>query len=450
MVTVAKKVGEGTVWMSVSAILIKVISIAYAIVVLSYLTVFEYGLVELAISIPPMMGLLSLAGLDPVIIADLGTYKRDDDKKSAGKLLSSYILLRFVLSVIASIGLLIVSLYFMDSFSEPVRNMVSILSLSFLMSPFRSLVNLSCNVLHKFWQLSLFSFLEEALKLALVAFFLIKVDLGPVGIIVAYVLSEAIVTILFLPVALGLLKEFRGFYRWSSQPLFALKTHAIWSILQASLHSFSQNLRPWIIQFFLGVPAVGIYGLAFGMFQHVSTLFPLWKVVTPIIPSYSNDRLRLAKLINSTIKYQALILVFNSVAAFIFIPVLINNFFPDYESAYPLFVLMTLALLPGSFSRVFVSAFHALRLQKNLFTSGIFFLGMIVVVLPLTISLFGLYGIAVEFFITLTIYAFGRYRVLKNSVEGYQFSFRDMLTVTETDRLIIDKVWHAVGRKLKY
>jgi len=388
----------------------------------------------------------------PVITADLVFLSTNNKINDMRNLLSSYISIRILLSIVAIFLLLGATVVFDNYFHEDIILIVRLLVFSLIISPLKSLIFISYSITHDFMKLSLFSLSGEVIKLASVIVLFTVLDYGPLVAILAFVISDVLTGLLFSPALFSMKKALLANVMLTDyifKPLHVLKNHAKWSVLQGGIYFFGQNIRLWIIQFFLGTQAVGIYGVAMGMFQHVSSLFPLSRVIAPIIPAYLDDKSRLTQFINSAIKYQLSILILFAVGSIIFVPFLINAFFPEYVTAYPLFVLLTLTLIPGSFSRIFETAFHALKLQKNLFTSNLVLFVMILIILPASIYLFGLYGIAVEFFITGSIYTLGRYRVLKKIIQNYCFPPSLLFNLSTTDRILFSKIRKFVINRIQ-
>tara|TARA_B100000745_G_scaffold291347_2_gene231042 strand:- start:2901 stop:4271 length:1371 start_codon:yes stop_codon:yes gene_type:complete len=439
-----KKIAHGVAWTSLSSFLVKVIGLVYTAVVLSQISVYDYGLVELAMSMLPILGVFSLAGLQPVMVADLVSHKMKSDFYKMRYQFSSFVSLKILLGIFAFLILNTLVFFFKDSFPTVAVTMVQVLSFVFFAGPIRASVVLLYTIYHRFDVLAHFKLIEELFKLLLVSMFLIYMDLGPLGVVLAFVITDFVVMLVYLPGALLLAPKYFNGMPWSiegiANPMFAVRHHAKWSVFQSSLHQAGQNIRPWIIQFFLGTQAVGIYAVAMGLFQHSQSLAPVTKVLAPIVPEFKEEPKRLFRLLNNGLKYQILLLIIIVGGSTLFLPLLFSHFFPGYIAALPLFFLLAFALIPDSFAKVYEAAFHTFRLQKSLFLANIVRMVSILIVLPLCVLVFGLYGVALEVFITLSVYAYSRYRVLKRKLPDYSFSARDLYTVNGIDRMLFAKI----------
>lgn len=440
---------KGVAWVSTSTVVIKVIGIAYIILVLGHLSVYEYGVVELLISIPPLMGILNLPGLEQVLVADIGRERARGERKLMQYLVESYMALRLPLAFLAWALLFFSAPYIEQFYNQAIGDMVRILSFSFLFSPLRSLYLLTFSVSLSYQYASLFRVCEEAGKLAVVAFCLLVLDMSAMAVIWGYVIADVVALVCLSTLFLKMRREVFGPLAISGgwkDPLFVIKHHGKWSIFGAYLNIFGQNIRPWLIKFFLGTSAVGIYAVAFGMFQNTMSLMPVSQVVSPLIPQYIDKRNRLYRLLDTSIKYHLLSSMIAGLIMIATMPILIHFFFPHYASSYLLFIAIMATAIPFALSSVYQAVFTALKAQRSLFNASVLRLVSVVTVLPVALLIFGLYGIAVEIFVTTALYSYSRYRKLHELLPEYQFNFKGFITITETDM----DLYHAVCRKINW
>ena len=437
------QLSKGTAFIAGGGVLVKIFGLAYVLLVVSQLSVYQYGLIKLALSIPAMLSLLTLSGLLNVMVTDVSLLREKKDVEGMRYLVSSFFSLSFI-SGISSFFLLFGSTYVASGyFHEGVLDLVRILSLIFLAGPIRSLILLVLNVEKNFKGLASFSLLEEVLKFVLTAIFLVVLDYGMSGVIISYVLANLIPVALY-SVYIARFKtrllDGKLLSRGILKPFHSIKLHAKWSIMVAGVHNLMSSLRLWIIQFILGTEAVGIYGLVTSLLRPVENLVPISKVVLPILPAYKNKRDVLVKIVNSAIKYKLLALIaIVSIAAAV-LPILTNFYLQDYSDAYLLFIACALSFIPQPFSQMFGLIFHTFQLQKNLFFATSVNFVTVLVVLPVCLLVFGLYGVAVEMFITQSAYMISRYRSLKKWLPEYNVPLSDFVTYTETDKYIVNSL----------
>jgi len=149
------------------------------------------------------------------------------------------------------------------------------------------------------------------------------------------------------------------------------------------------------------------------------------------------------KIINSSIKYKLYSQVILSITAIAALPILFI-FLPDYQEAQWLFAAMTLAFIPQSFQQMFSVVFHAFKMQKNLFVTTLLNLAAVMLLLPASLLFFGLYGVAVELFITQSLFVYSRYKALKRPLPEYTLPYKDLISITPTDKWLFKKIINKV------
>lgn len=441
--SIKKTLTRGVAWMSIGATASKAIGVIYVVLILTHLSLYEYGLVELLISIPPLLGFLNLPGLELAAIADMGYEKGRSNLKRMYHIYASYLSIRFILGVAGWSMLFFAAPLVSSYYNEGIADMIRIISFSFLLSPFRSAFMIIFKASLRFKLLAAYSFVEELGKLIVLCVALFIFNLGPIAVIIAYVGADVVALVvfsfLFISTHRKLFQSQGSLVNWKD-PLFILKAHGKWSILASYLGMFGQHIRPWVIKAFLGTEAVGLYGLAVGMYQHTTTLFSVARVVGPILPRYIEQKKKIHQLINGGIKYQILASLLSAVFMVSLFPILINTFFPSYAEAYMLYACLLAALIPTSFTSIFEPTFHALKAQRNLFFASILRLCIVILLLPIALSVFGLYGIALEFFVTRAVYSYNRYRKLCVLLPDYGITTHDIFSITDTDILLLKKI----------
>ena len=68
-----------------------------------------------------------------------------------------------------------------------------------------------------------------------------------------------------------------------------------------------------------------------------------------------------------------------------------------------------------------------------------------IVLLPVMLLLLGVYGLAVEFFLTRVLFSLNRYRRLRTLLPDYRPTVSELFTITETDRMLFQKITNRVS-----
>lgn len=441
-------VGKGTAWVSSFSFVTKVVGLATTFLILSRLRVYEFGLLKLVLSLIPLLGFIQLPGISSVVVADMGVEKGEGNKVRMKEIFTNYFKLTALLSVLAWAVLFFGAEIASSLYNEAIAFYVRIASFIFLISPVRSAYQTLFAVSFKFFERSFFSFTEEFAKFLLIAGLILFFGASIEGIIFVTVLASLVPLLIFAPSFLRSYSFLRGVKVSSKEPFwYILRKHAKWSVFSSYLSSFGTNIRMWIVQVVIGTEAVGLYALASGLVSHTSALFPLHSVLMPVIPQFLAFKKRFKRIVNKGIKYQVMGNVLLGLIAFTLFPPIISFLFPQYAPAMPLFRIMLLVLIPTAFAGMLTALFFALKGQKNLFKVEIIKTVIMLTLGPAMLLVFGLYGIAYEFVLTVIIFTYLRYREIKKLLPGFSISMRDYLQYDDEDRMVVRR---AKGFLMRY
>lgn len=438
--SLVRTIGEGTLWTTGSTIILKVVGLATIFLTLHRLSVYEYGLVQLVLSVLPLFSIFLLPGMSNVVVADMGVAKGTGALGEMRRIFSQYFVLQATLAFCAWAIVFFGADIIANFYAGQASSLLKIISFSFLIAPFRSSIQVALRVHLQFFQLSLYTVVEECLKLALIGVFFFVFHISVPGVLLALIFAELFTVFIM---AGSFLNVYRGFSHApvsKKEPFWGLLYfHGKWSVFSSYLNSFGQNVRLWIIKFILGTEAVGIFSVAAGMLSHTSSFIPISGILAPIIPQFVAQKERFYRLVVKGIKYQLFGSVAVGVVAFFLFPVIIEMLFPNYAPSMPLFQAMLITLIPMSFGTV-TSAFYALKAQKSLFYSMVMKTVLIVVLAPVFLYLFGLPGIAYEFFLTLSLFAIERLIVLKKLLPGLRVRMGDIISFDQDDRMLVARI----------
>lgn len=446
-----KTVGKGTLWISLGNVLLKFVSLLTIFLILTKLSIYEYGLVEIVLSIVPAFSLFLLPGLVTTVIADMGVEKGRGNKGAMKAIFFNYFYIQMIFGALAwailFFGADIVARYY-DGIGP---QLIKIVSFSFFISPLRQMVAVLLSVYLKFFNQSLYSVLEEVAKLAILLVSFYVFHLYVPGVVIASIGAALVSVLIMLPVALRAYRDFGRSVVEQKLPLFHfLKSHGAWGILGASAGSLTQSSRLWLVKLFLGTEAVGLIAVAQGLFGHVVSLFPLNRVVAPMFSQFLIEKKSFIKLLNKSIKYQLAGFVIAAVGSAVVVPVLIFLFIPKYESSLLLFYILLPMVIPTSVDSIVASVFYALKAQKDLFFASLYKLALTLILIPVGGYYFGLEGVACVLVLITTLYAFERYSRLHRLLPIFTISPKEFFTVDETDSLILEKAKTVVPRFIRF
>jgi len=443
-------VGKGLFWTSSGSVILKVLSLFTIFIVLTRLSVYEYGLVKLATSIIPLLGILTLPGITNVVIADIGTEKGCGRLGKARAILKNFFFLQVILAIVGWAIVYFAAEIIADFYKGQITVLLKVVSFSFLISPIRTVFSVVFGVYFRFLYKSLFSIIEESFKFVLIVFFLFFLSMGPVGFVLAQVLGEVLALVVTFPVFWRVLHPlYRAEDKEHVPLLYLLQNHGKWGLFATYLSNFGRSIRLWIIKFILGTEAVGLFTVAQGILSNTKSLLPLGSIIAPIIPQYMEDRARFFMLAAKSIKYQMAGFMLLGVAMFFVFPYMLVELFPNYTGSIVLFQIILVALIPAAFTATMNPVYFALKRQKDLFFAMVFGTVLIVVFAPIFLQTFGIVGIAYEFVLTGAIFALERYRALRKIIPEFKISLKDFFTIDEYDKEIISLLVMKLEKTLR-
>lgn len=446
--SLAKTISFGTFWYSINTLLTKVIGLATMFFILRALSVYEYGLVELALAGIAVLSFFRLPGLSSVVLSDMARAKGDKDLAQAKGLLTSYTKTQLGLGLSATL-LIFFGASFIASFYEgQITVLLKIVSFTFFLSALRTTYTTLFGYSLRFFIQSLHTFFEEFSKLLLVLLCVVYLQMGTTGLVLAMVLSQAMALFILLPWAWQTYKPLRGVVSRKVSIVGIIRTHGKWSIVTSYVNDFSQTARIWLLRFFLGTEAVGLFAAAQGLFSHTVALVPLNQVMLPLIPQYFSDKERFKKIVASGIKYQFIAYFGLGIVAWFFFPPLIAYLFPKYIPSLPLFRIMLFSFVGVSVATMLTPVFYAAKAQKNYLESILVKLTSTLLLTPVLIStgLFvggvqsGLFGAAWEYVLTLSITALERLWAVGRVIPDFKDLHKSFFHFDQYDRIVWQKI----------
>lgn len=440
--SLTKTVSVGTFWYSVNNLVTKGVGLLSIFFILHSLSVYEYGVVELALSAVAFLSFFRLPGISSVILADMsrayGEKKFDEVRGILVAYFKTQITLALVATSIIFLGAEIISSYYGSG--SQIAPLLRVIAFTFLLSAIRTTYTTMFSVRMRFFTQSLHTLIEELSKLVLVIVFLLQLEWGTLGLVCATVGSQLLALILLSPFFWSTVKPL---VRVKSKPfsIFNLiKAHGKWSFFSGYLNDFSQNIRIWVIKIFVGTEAVGLFSVALGLLNHTASLLPVSQILTPIIPQHITDGPRLRIIVGKTIKYQTLILGGLAIFGFFVFPPIISFLFPKYQTAMPLYRILLFSLVGAGAAGILTIIFYAMQAQKKYFFSIVWRAVFVALLSPIFVYFFGITGAAVEYVLNTYIVVVERYFRVKKIEPALRGITKGVFSFDEYDRMMLTKV----------
>lgn len=442
--SISHKAITGSFWTSTSNWLLKFTTAFSLILTLKALSVYQYGLVQLVLSFFSVGVLFNLSAFHDVIVTEIAIAKGEGRERQKGlylTFLKAQSILSFILFLVFFLGAPLINRF---AHGADAALYIRLVSLFFLLSPLREAYMLLLSVELKFYELAIFSVVEQVSRLLILVLTLYVFKLKIAGVLLASILSQVVTMLVCLPMfrrSYSPLKVVEG-VRVRLSEIFL--RHGKWAVAVSYISNFNSNMRIWLTQYLLGTEAVGLFELAANLFSHTRSLLPISEVVTPIIPQYVHVRERFVLIINKALKYSMLAYIAVGIAAFLVFPPIIIYLFPKYIGSMGLYRIMLIALIPHSMTVVLVPLYYSLREQRSLFFAYVRRIVATAVVLPIMAHYFGIVGLAIEFVVTAIFLMVDRLYMAKKLVPEIHLDKR-VLTFDEYDRTILMRLREKVS-----
>ena len=348
---ILKQIIRGIGAVAVSNVVGRLSSFTTVVLLTTALSLYEYGLVMLALAITgPVLAIMSL-GLDDMILADTARYLADGKKSHAKRMLSGYLAVKAVLLIMLVIGGYIFRDFLATKYGQLITDATLILLLYVILQYFRTSYNTILHIHKRFKTLAFWNSVEPIARLIFVA---VAFAVGGINVMVAlasYVASSAVTIVGSTPQLLAIGRTYLRVPKLR-QPIFraAMKAHGKWQSALSMLGSFTGAAGVYIIKILLSTEAVAIFAVAQSMFSAIASLTPIKTVMVPFISQWSTNKERLNQVLKKITKYSMLMYAAILIASVSIGPSIINVFFPKYTASILVFQILTIRLLLNTFS----------------------------------------------------------------------------------------------------
>ncbi len=267
--------------------------------------------------------------------------------------------------------------------------------------------------------------IESVAYVSLLAFFLLVRDDGALGLGLANVFVSGLISVVSAPLLLkGLKRCPRSSLKQEVVTLLRLlRQHGKWALVSDILKDYLDAGRIWLLGFFLGPAAVGLYGLADSLFGHIISLINVGPAISASLPRFVSDRERLTAAMAHAARVGSLVSCGVFVFSWVTVPFILPWVFPKFIPAIPLYLIISGALLAGGVGVVLGTMYPALRLQKTLFSllmiRVILSFGFLYVFLPRI----GIWALGIELLLGNYLFVWMRFHLLRKTLSIHKGFF---------------------------
>jgi len=414
--------------------------------ILSALSVYQYGVFQLLLSFYALLSnFLFLGG--GVVSNDIMRFVGEGREDKAKKLFLEYHGLRVFGAIVLGLFLFFGSglLAFryppeMIAFAKP---LALLLVFEVLFSILKSLLKMRL----RFGIVASRSTLYKFFELAALLSFLSAGGLSVGRVIWAMIVGSVVSSLILLRPAYSALTHWRGRIAAPERILFRVfRHHGKWEILQQFTGKFSAFLQPWLIKIFVSTEAVAVYSVAQVAVSSFIGFFPT-KTLGTLIPLEAGNADRLKRLYHLGSKYLLVFSVVLAGIAAIFVPVAVGAIFEKYLPSLPYFFLLLLHLPISALGSVTSTFMVVMRRQKHLFFQKIL---RSVFALPMLLFLWagGLWGMAAYQLVFAALLFLSLYAFLKAVPPGFRIVWQDLVYFGPADKEFITRVFSEIKKRL--
>ncbi|MEM4630439.1 MAG: oligosaccharide flippase family protein, partial [Candidatus Diapherotrites archaeon] len=268
------------------------------IITINLLGAKQFGILALSMSILSIITLILDMGLSKLVVSEAARPKNENKG-----LLLGYGIIQTIISITIGTIIIIFSKSISELLSYEIQQILILIGALVVLSGIKNTIITTLQTETKFSTYGKLLLLESLFRLILITIFLNFLTKKTEYVLLAYLITEFIIAILFLKSITIKKTTFKEELKEVKNLLTIIKQHGKWSFAISLLRSIESNLPIWIIQTFLGTTAVGIYSALLKIQTTAIRLFePLETILYPTISKISQTK-DYEKMIYRTTKY---------------------------------------------------------------------------------------------------------------------------------------------------
>lgn len=406
-----------------------------------FLGVYEYGLYQLVLSVASFFASLTNGFISDLVQVDLSRYIKTGRTDLAKRLSIEYALLQIISVVLLALVLIFGSRVIAGYYGQDIGLYIKIAAIALVFQVCTSAFSLFFKSYIYFKALSAPVFGESAKLLVILSLWLWQ-GIGITQVLIAYVLGSfftfSFSASFFIRIYRNIFSGVLATKEFLIRDLF--KVYGPIKVLRYVSSRIAANLRPWIIKFFIGTEAVGLFMFARNIIALIVRLMPLGTFAL-LLPYELENKERLSYLFNKMIKYSVMLSFIFAMVSFILPPVAISVFFPKYNSSIPLFLIMVGIIFLYGFYKILRIMLIVFKEQKTLILRSLDESMLAPLVLVILLPIFGVAGAAMEWVLTYLVTTVLFYKSLIKRYPYLSVSFRSFLVFNSEDKLLLRRIF---------
>ncbi|RJQ32468.1 hypothetical protein C4572_01015 [Candidatus Parcubacteria bacterium] len=434
---------------SMGAFATKLIGFGSTVIVLYVLSLSEYGLYKLVFAAFGIFGTFLFSGLDQIILSDSANDWREQNRGRIKKRFLEFLVMKMVLGIVLWSVVFLGSEVIEKYYGESISSLLKIISFLYLLNPLKGVLLFWFNLNMNFVFLSIASAMEEAMKLIFVVTGFFVFGMGVEGVILSHVAASFFVVVFLFSFGgasiISLIKEKaeKGFIL-----LDTLKSHGKWGILTNYNIDLQRNIHPWFIKYFIGTEAVAIVSIAESAVGHITSLFPMAKILMPVVPREIGDKERIKRIFFRGIKYGTMSFAAMGMISFFAMPYLIEVALPKYIPSIPVFRVIIISVVFTAMANILTGFFYALKMQKEFFWASLVRFPAMVFLSVLLFPFVGILGVGIEVVAVSAIFIGVRYYFIVKRIPGLSLDLNQLFKFDSYDKALLARSWSFFKSKV--
>lgn len=421
--------------------------------IITYLSVFEFGLYQLVLAFISVVSILDLDLFDGILTVEIRRHLNTGKDFFAKKLFKEMAFLRILIALIVTVSVFIFSNFITKFYGSDISLFIKIASILLFVKAIQSIEEIFFQSVVSFSYFSLAA-LREVFKLIVILFLLFSGNLSILWVMVTHVLAE-VLGVLFVTMFIFLKKYKKSFgeiVKTKDLGSFSLvkdifKQNAGHFFARYSMSQILKNSMPWFVKFLINVEAVAYYTLAVNLISFANNLVPMAGLQS-VLALKSGNLKEVSNITKRALKYTLWIGLFFLLGGFFIVPKIVIFIFPKYVPAMGVFKIMVFALpLFGAF-KILKSVLFVLR-EQNILTQRLInellitILGSFIL-LP-TVGVVGTGIIHVSVYLERVIFM---YKKLTKKYPSFGLSLNFLFNFDKQDRLFFYDVPSKIKKEL--
>jgi O-antigen/teichoic acid export membrane protein len=427
----------------------KPIAFGSTLIVVSSLSLADYGIYKLAFSVFQFFVTFSCEFLNDLLLNEIKVYQAEKNFSYIKKLLKEYFIFRLLMSFVLTALFLIFTYYVGRVAFGGDYLWVKLIAALFLIQSLKAVLTLLLKYYQSFKFVASNIFIYEFSRFSLIAISFLLFGYKTLTMLVGILVLTEIITLVVL--LFGAIRAWRKNKLPGSTATLKeislwilLRRHGKWAALRQVISAVNVNIRPWLVNFFAGAEGVAFYSFALTLLNNFRSIIS-FSAIAVLMPKEINLKERLVKIYFYGSRYLSVLYSVIFLASIFIVPIVINYFFPKYHDSIILYLIMSPSLIVLGFIVLANRVLYIYKKQKILVLIDLFgFIGSTFVLIP-SLALFGTLGAALGFMFSQGLYLFLSLKFLYKEEGDFAYRFADYFKINDYDK----RMWQKLLQHLK-